>query len=100
MKQFIHSQVSSGEPGIVTKEVLRNKFAVFRTERRMHTGVSFLKVQIYFFTIPKVIKYAVIQGNSAGSGKTGKSAPILEPAVKADASIAKKTHWLPGIVCA
>ena len=46
---FRHSIVLCRE----NKEVLRNKFAVFRTERRMHTGVSYLKVQIYFFTIPK-----------------------------------------------
>ena len=45
--------VLTGAAGRCCKEVLRNKFAVFRTERRMHTGVSFLKVQIYFFIIPK-----------------------------------------------
>jgi hypothetical protein len=33
------------------KEVLRNKFAGFRTERRWYTGVLFLNMQIYFFTI-------------------------------------------------
>lgn len=38
-----------------TKAVLRDKFAVFSTGRRMYTGVSFLKAQIYFFTIPKEV---------------------------------------------